>query len=311
VAEPDISVRLVDNLNQTYGRHAGCRAAHAKGVLCAGTFHPGPAAKSLTSAAHLNGGPLRAHVRFSNGGGNPTVPDGARDGRGIGLKIYGPAGPTDIVGLSLPQFFSRTPEDLLEFNLARRPDPETGVADQAKVMAYLAAHPETVPAVTAAMSLPVPASYAAVTFNSIHAYGFGSGHGEIRYGRYRFVPEATDPPLTDAEAAERPADFLRQELAGRLERGPIQFRLDVILAGPSDPIEDPTVAWPEDRPTVELGRLEITGLAFDRETEGDILVFDPTRVPPEISLSPDPILLARPGAYAVSVTRRSQTGETE
>ena len=54
-----------------------------------------------------------------------------------------------------------------------------------------------------------------------------------------------------------------------------------------------------------LGRLEITALAFDRERDGDILVFDPVRVPDGIRLSDDAILLARPGAYSVSVARRT------
>jgi catalase len=31
-----------------------------------------------------------------------------------------------MVGLSLPVFFARTPEDFLEFTRARKPDPETG-----------------------------------------------------------------------------------------------------------------------------------------------------------------------------------------
>ena len=77
------------------------------------------------------------------------------------------------------------------------------------------------------------------------------------------------------------------------------------LAGDGDPLDDPTVAWPDDRETIRLGRLEVTALAFDREGDDDILVFDPTRVPDGIRLSEDPILLARPGAYSVSVARRT------
>jgi catalase len=275
-------------------------------VLCAATFRPAPAARSLTRAAHLADGAVRAHVRFSNGSGNPSAPDGARDGRGIALKMYGPAGTTDIIGLSLPVFFTRTPEDLLEFNEARRPDPATGAPNLEKVGAFLAAHPEAVPAVTASIALPIPASYAAVTYHSIHAYGFETGDGPIRYGRYRFAPAANDAPLTDEEAAARPADYLRDELAERLRHGPVAFRIEVILAGPADPVDDPTAAWPEDRETLPLGELEIGGLADDRERDGDILVFDPTRVVDGITLSKDPILLARPGAYSVSVARRTR-----
>ena len=54
-------------------------------------------------------------------------------------------------------FFARTPEELLEFNAARRPDPETGAPDVAKVGEYLGRHPEAVPAVTAALTNTQPA----------------------------------------------------------------------------------------------------------------------------------------------------------
>ena len=66
-----------------------------------------------------------------------------------------------------------------------------------------------------------------------------------------------------------------------------------------------TSIFTDDRQRVRLGRLEVTGLAFDRERDGDILVFDPTRVPDGIRISEDRILHARPGAYSVSVARRT------
>src|SRR3954447_1584378 len=149
----DISERLVDSLNGAYGVHAGHRAAHAKGVLCAATFTPAAEAAKISRAAHFQGGESRAHVRFSNGGGNPTVPDTTRDARGIAVKVYLPDGSTtDVIGITLPVFFVRTPAELIEFNVARAPDPATGHPDMEKGGAFLAEHPETVPAVTAAIT---------------------------------------------------------------------------------------------------------------------------------------------------------------
>jgi len=49
----------------------------------------------------------------------------------------------------------------------------------------------------------------------------------------------------------------------------------------------------------------LTRLAFDRERDRDVLVFDTTRVTDGIRLTDDPILLARPGAYSVSIARRT------
>jgi catalase len=87
----------------------------------------------------------------------------------------------------------------------------------------------------------------------------------------------------------------------------VTFRLEAELASPGDPVDDPTAVWPEDRERVDLGRLDITALAFDREHDGDILVFDPVRLPDGITPSNDAILLARSDAYRVSVTRRTAT----
>ena len=302
----DLSERLVDALGVSYGVHPGRRAAHAKGVLCAATFHPTAAAASLSRAPQFQGGPVRAHVRFSNGSGDPEAADSARDGRGMAIKMYLPGGgTTDIVALSLPAFFTRTPADLLAFNEARRPDPSTGQPDVEKVGAYLAEHPEAIPAVTAAITHPIPASYATLGYHGLHAFGFVAADDTVRYGRYHLVPAAGEVALTDEEAASRAPDYLATELAERLAQGPAVFDLDLQLAGAGDPIDDPTAPWPDDRERVTLGRLEIDALAYDREVDGDVLVFDPTRVPDGIVLPDDPILHARHGAYSVSVARRS------
>jgi len=303
----DLSERLVDALNGAYGVHAGHRAAHAKGVLCAATFTPTPAAAALSRASHFGGPTLRAHVRFSNGGGDPTVPDTTRDARGIALKIYLPDGTTtDVIGITLPVFFVRTPEELIEFNVARRPDPATGAPDMGKVGAFLAEHPETVPAVTAAITLPMPASYAQLTYHALHTFKFVAADRTITPARYHFVPAAGEASITDEEASARGKHYLRDELESRLAAGPAVFHVDLELAGDDDPLDDPTALWPEDRERVRIGELSITGFAFDREVDGDVLVFDPTRVTDGIELSDDEILHARSGAYRASVARRTQ-----
>jgi len=302
----DLSERLVDGLNATYGSHAGHRAAHAKGVLCAGTFTPTASASALSRAPHFAGASVRTHVRFSNGAGDPTVSDGTRDARGMAVKFYLPDGKTtDIVAITLPVFFTRTPEDLVAFNAARRPDPATGQPDMEKVGTFLAEHPETVPAVTAAITHPAPASYAGMTYHSLHAFGLVAADDTVRYGRYHFVPEGGEETIAEEEAAAKSNDYLRAELEERFGQRSVAFGLDFQLAADGDPIDDPTAEWPPEREVVRLGRLEVTALAFDRERDGDILVFDPTRVPDGIRLTDDKILLARPGAYSVSVKRRT------
>jgi catalase len=293
-----LAEEAVDAINAISGAHAGHRAAHAKGTLLSGTFTPSAEASALTRAAHMQGEPSRVTVRFSNGGGDPGIPDYAREGRGMAVKFYAPDGSkTDIVGLTLPCFFVRAPEDFIEFTKARL-DPEKLMPD------FLGAHPEALPAIQAALAADPPESYATCAYNSIHAFRWLDAGGGSRWVRYRFEPEAGERTLPGQEAKARGRDYLRDEI---LERDRTAFRLVVIVGADGDPVDDPTAAWPDERERVEVGRIELTGPETGRERDGDILVFDPSRTIDGIELSDDPILHFRPRAYSVSVARRTGT----
>jgi catalase len=302
----DIAADVIDAIEDISGRHEGYRTVHAKGTLCAATFEPTGGAAELSKAAHFARGEVRAHVRFSNGSGNPHSRDAAQDARGMATKFYLPqGGTTDVIGLSREVFFVRTAEDFLEFTRARKPDPDTGEPDMQKIGEFLQAHPEAVPAVQEQLQSKPPVSYATVAYNSLHSYGLVDADGERRWARWRWEPDAGQQWLEEDEARDRDRDYLQQEIGERLEDGPAGFTLYAVLAEEGDPIDDPTQAWPPERERAEMGRLEVTGLAFDREREGDVLVFDPTRVTDGIELSGDPIVRARSEAYAESVFRRS------
>jgi catalase len=289
-----LATEVVDAINDISGRHPGHRAAHAKGTLMTGTFTPN--GSGLTTAAHMQDEPSRATVRFSNGGGDPGIPDYAREGRGMAVKFYLPEGSkTDIVALTLPSFFVRTPEDFLAFTKARQ-DPERLMPE------YFAAHPEALPAIQAFLGMGPPESYATSAYNSIHAFRWIDAAGGSRFVRYRFEPEAGEHSLSDEDAKARGRDYLQEEIVAR---GETAFRLLVTIAAEDEEVDDPTVAWPDDRERVEVGRLVLTGPDTDRESGDDVLVFDPTRVIGGIELSDDPILRFRPSAYSVSVDRRT------
>ncbi len=297
----ELAEQVVDAINDISGEHPGHRAAHAKGTLLRGTFTG--AGAGLTTAAHMAGGPVPVTARFSNGGGDPGIPDYAKEGRGLAVKFYLPDGSkTDIVALSLPCFFVRTPEDFLDFTRLRKPDPETGQPDFEKLGEWMGRHPEAGPAIQAALSTDPPESYATVAYNSIHAFRWTAPDGTERFVRYRFEPVEGERTLSEEDARALGRDYLQTEILGREST---VFRLVVVIAGDNDSVNDPTVAWPADRETVEVGRLELVGPDTERERDGDILVFDPTRVTDGIDLSDDPILRFRPRAYSASVTRRT------
>ena len=298
-----LAEQAVNAINDVSGVHPGHRSAHAKGVLLTATFTPTAEAAGLTTAAHMQGEPVRATVRFSNGGGNPEIPDYAREGRGMAVKFYLPDGSTtDIVALTIPCFFARTPEDFLEFTRLRKPDPETGQPNMEKLGAWLGEHPEAQQSVQAAVGASPPDSYATAAYNSIHSFRWIDSAGDGRWLRYRFVPEEGESSISDEEARERGRHYLAEDI---VERSGAAFKLLAVLAEDGDPIDDPTAAWPEERQKVEVGRLELGGEDTEREQGDDVLVFDPTRVTDGIELSDDPILRFRPRAYAVSVERRS------
>jgi len=295
----------IDAANEVFGRHPHYRALHAKGTLCKATFTATPEAAKLTRAPHMQGDPVPATVRVSNGGGDPDVPDYKPDVRGLAVKLYLSDGSrTDIVAQSVPRFPVRTPEAFVELMHAQRPGP----AMAWRMPLFVARHPGTL--VTLPPGLPALkpiASYATCRYYATHAFQLLGADGGARYVRYTFLPEAGDQRLSPREARRRGRDYLQQEIGERLAAGPVRFTLELQLAEPGDPVDDASSVWPRVRERVNAGTLEISGLETERETGGDVLVFDPTRVTDGIELSDDPILQFRHLAYTESVARRMES----
>jgi catalase len=295
--------QAVDVANQVFGRHPGNRALHAKGILLRGTFTPAPGVASLTRAAHLQGAAVPATVRFSNGSGNPEHPDWAPDPRGLAVKFYLPDDTrTDIVAVSSPRFPTRTPEGFIELIKAQG----AGAAAAWKLPLFLARNPEALrvlPVVTPTL-LP-PASYGGIPYYGLHAFKWIDAAGGECYVRYTLRPRASAAKLAPWQARRRGADYLQEEIRERIATGPVGFTLEVQIAEPGDPINDPSAAWPKQRRRVTAGTLEIEALETERERGDDVLVFDPSRVTDGIECSDDPILRFRPRAYAESIKRRT------
>jgi catalase len=286
-----------------FGYHPGCRALHAKGTLLKGTFTAAPEAASLTRAAHMQGEAVPVTARLSNGSGNPDHPDYAPDPRGLAVKFYLPDGSrTDIVAVSTPRFISRTPDGFLALLAAQG----AGVAAAWKLPLAFARHPEMLRNAPAlAPSLRPPSSYATTAYYGQHAFKWIDARGGERFVRYAWLPQASEPKISAREARARGRDYLREDLERRVDSGPIRFTLEVQVASAGDPLNDPSAAWPTSRQKVTVGSLELNDRETGRETGGDVLVFDPTRVTDGIECSEDPVLLFRPKVYAESVAHRT------
>jgi len=306
-ASSDVVTQLVETMRALAGPHPGFRPVHAKGIVCSGTFRASAGARAVSRAPHLQGQAVPTILRFSNSNGDPNIHDGIPSARAIAVKFELPDGKkADILGLHIEGFLVRTPAEFLAFLSVQLPDPATGKPAPDGVPRFLQSHPATGAFIERLTKKPIPASYGQACYYSEHAFKFTAADGSGRFGRYRWVPEAGEAYLSPDDAGKRSSNFLREELEGRLKKGPASFRLVLQLAGENDPTDNATALWPADRPLVELGRLEVTQISPTSANDERRLVFDPTNITDGIELSKDPILLARSAAYSVSYNHRSK-----
>src|SRR6201987_6182641 len=91
LANPELAQQLLDAFAQLQGVHPGFRPAHAKGLMCSGTFAPSAEAAKLTRAPHANKPSTPVTVRYSDSTGLPTIPDNdpaPSSPRGIAIRFH-------------------------------------------------------------------------------------------------------------------------------------------------------------------------------------------------------------------------------
>jgi catalase len=306
VAQQPLPVALVETLNKlSGGPHPGFRANHAKGVLVTGEFTPAPTASGLSSAAHFDKAvPLL--VRFSNGTGVPTLADADPHGspHGIAIRFQLPDGSnTDIVSISAKTFPVGTPEEFLQL-LQANAGSGAGAAKPTPIEQFLASHP--LAAQWVKIARPAPVSFGTLAFYGVNAFKFTNAKGESRFARYQILPVAGEQALASADLATAAPNYLMEELPQRISKAAVKFRLLAQLAKAGDPINDGSLAWPAEREVVELGVIRLTATPTEQLKSQKALLFNPLMLTAGIEPSADPVLLARPGAYAVSFGQRAQ-----
>ncbi len=302
-AEAPLAVQIVDALNKRFGVHPGFRANHAKGIVAQGSFKASPEATSLSRSPLFTGAKLPVTVRFSDSGGQPDTPDASAvaNPHGMAIKFHLPGGgESDIVVNAFKFFPVATPEDFLNRQLAAATSPP-GAPVSPQFKAFLASHPGVAKATA---TVGTPASFAEEQYFGVDAFVFVNKAGKKQPFRYIVAPEKV-VHLSAEEAARKSPDYLMNDLPARLAKGPVTFHLKAQLAAPGDPTNDPTQAWPDDRPVVDLGVLTIDRAVADSAAAEKKLLFLPGRLTDGIEPSDDPLIAARDAAYAVSFGRRS------
>jgi len=290
----------MDKIHARFGAHDGHRALHAKGIHCVGTFTATPEAARLTRAAHMSGTPVATKVRFSNGGGDPNVPDYVPDVRGLAVSFQLPDGKrTDILSQTIPHFPFPDEQGFFATLVVSKP----GLSALLRLPAFLARHPK------AALQFPEANRVIAQRLNfyahcyfPFHAVKWVDADGGSRFVRYTWLPTVEETSLSKAEAKQKGRDFLFDGLRERLAVEPVRMDLEVQIAGEGDNPHDPSDEWPDDRQRVIVGTLEVTAVDDDAD---DAIIFDPMRLTDGIEPSDDPVLHFRPPVYGLSFARRT------
>ena len=302
-------VTFVDQFESTFGKFEGYRRSGAKGICAAGEFVGSADARALSTASAFSGKPVPVVARFSVGGANPKVADNGKSQRNMALQFNLPDGEQWLMGnINAPVFAAATPEQFLGRLVSLQPDPATKAADPAKVKAFADANPEVLLQGKYFASQPVPASFSAVNYWGVHAYGFVNAKGDKQFGKWIFEPVGGVQGLTDEEAKAKGSSFLFDDLRQRVKDGKVAFNFNLELAQSGDKLDSATTPLPEGRKKVNLGMLKITSVSEDGGGACLTINYNPMVMPKGMEPSADPMLAARAAPYAVSVGRRVSEG---
>jgi catalase len=304
LTEKELVHEIFNTMVQVHGVKAGNRVVHAKGIVCQGTFTPSEDAAALSRAGHFQGVSVPVTVRLSDGNPDPIIPDNTPNAgpRGMAIRFKLPNGDeTDIIALSVNGFAVSTGEEFLALQKAvvatdpTKPHPWP-------IEGFLGTHPNALRFVKGTQV--VPASFATETFFPQDAFIFVNKAGVKQAGRYQIIPSAGQHNLSDEEAKTKSEGFLFDDLKTRLAAGPIEYHLVVQLPNAGDPTKDPSIIWPEDRKTIDMGTISITSEVPNSSAAEKALAFDPTDLTDGIELSDDPFPSLRSRVYELAAAYR-------
>jgi catalase len=330
--QPPIAKQLVDAVISDFPDHKpGSRPVHTIGVGVDGYFAASDVARNFCIAEHFQGQQVPVLVRFSNGSGSPVQHDGWPDARGMATRFFlRDQAATDLIAMTLGEFFVPTVEEFLDFTKAAQPkparresawqklfdmlqlkpplpDPKPGQTSSgdAGTLDYANHHRCAQLAVFQAGLIGAPVSYVRATYHAVHTFVVVDPDGLRRHVRFSWQPVAgvrnTDPaaPMIDS--------YLQQELTERLKQLPDRFMLMMTIGEAGDAFDDPTQPWPAKRVRVVMGTLTLTNVAVDQKAHCEQVGFNPCRLHAGIELSDDPILRARREVYELSHQQRGAT----
>ena len=327
MSDPDLVENIVKALDVKTGSTER-RPVHTIGIGATGYFEPSPVAAKYCIAEHFDTDRTDVAVRFSNGSGSVDEHDGWNDVRGMAVRFYlQDSRPTDLVAMTLPEFFAPTPETFLKFALEARPAPCKRQSAWTKIREYLKLqlpmpdpyenqeerpdegaigfandHLWAQPAVLNASAIGAPVSYVRAAYHAVHTF-IVEGKDHIKRP-VRFTWQPIEGVLNTVRTHSPDDDYLKGDLRRRVSKGPQRFSLMMMLGEIGDKFDDPTQAWPPHRIRINMGTLRIDDVPEDQQKHCEKLSFNPWLMTRGIDPSGDPILRIRKDVYQYSSERR-------
>jgi len=323
------------------------RPVHAIGIAVEGVFQPSSVAPRYSRAGHFQPRPegYRALVRFSNGSGCAIPHDNWSDVRGMATRFTlpgqdgAPPAFTDLVAMTLPQFFSSTPDAFQDFAWMAQPvtylgespwrkllamlkltlpkrDPYPGetISPDDGAMAFADADATAKPGVAGAAAIGAPVSYLRAAYHAVHTFIVTNAEGVRRPVRFSWQPVLGVRKLPDAAPYDiRPqkgngSSYLQDELRATLlaaqGKDHPRFTLMMTIGEAGDDLDDPAVVWPPRRQRIMMGTLSIESVVADPDSQCERLSFNPGLLTDGIEMSGDPVLRFRVETYRQSSAMR-------
>lgn len=297
--------QALEEIEAVFGEHKGYRRAHARGAAYSGWFEGSGQAAGLTDAVHFKERAVPVLVRFSHFSPDPEWTDAMSPVKGMAVQFDLGHEVTNIVSVTSPVFFTRSPERFMEMLEVARSF-QKGRPKLGELAELLTDFPEVRAMFSSLRKMTVPESFATGVYHSIHAFYFEKGTARQAV-KYQFEPEADEQALSVKGMKDIPFGYYEKELAQRVAKGPVYFKLYARVGEEGDPLDDPTRDWPKERERIYLGRLKIV----EEDERAQQALYDPTVMTEGLVLTDDPILKFRREAYRHSHAKRTAENEQD
>ncbi|PIC83224.1 catalase [Sporosarcina sp. P1] len=288
---PVTAKEAIDSIESAVHTESHLRRAHAIGVAFDATFQPTGAAIPWTTAAHLQQREVSAVVRFSHSSTsrNPSELLNPIKGMAVRFQLFDGTF-TNLTMANIPIFISKTPDAFIR--LVQAFDSRSTWAQRIDALIHDAEYKAFG---SILKELQPFRNFESLHYYSIHAYYLRNKDMQKQAVRFEWQPV---PQNDDGNVNSSMENELIHKV--RLDQS-VRFRLLIQFAEHGDAIDDPTIAWPDDRKKIEAGTLTLNSLRVDN---AESFIFDPTVTIEGIECSDDPILHFRSTAYAESAKRR-------